>query len=222
MKRNLFVIVYVFAGLLVSCTSNEEKADKLIKQYMFENLYDYQSYEPTKTQVDTLYSDVFLDKDVIAIAYRAYDCLNKVAEHMEKAEDIKEEVERMEQLLGRNSFAKTRIDMLKNKYEENISKANKMKKEAFYNLLYILDANYKAKQIKEEMLGWKVTHKFRCNTRGGYLSLGEYVFLVDRDFTEIFDTIIYDEEYLTAKEMINVALQSDRDAILTEIQNLEE
>ena len=52
MKKILLVLTAIVALTATSCTSNEKKAYKLIKQHMYESLYDYKSYEPTKTTVE--------------------------------------------------------------------------------------------------------------------------------------------------------------------------
>lgn len=75
-----------------------------------------------------------------------------------------------------------------------------------------------------EILGWKVTHKYRCNNRGGNLALGEDIFLIDKDFKEIlhvYDTQDYD--YAACVEFINSVLEQgyDKDELLAKIEELE-
>ena len=217
MKRDLFIVICVLAGIFVSCTSDEKKANKLIKQYMFENLYDYESYQPTKTQIDTLYYDIYLDSDVISAAYQAYEYLEDAKEYKEKADYAKNEADMFKRHFGSSIMRGIHMD----EYKNNMSKFNEKKLEALKNMRYILDMQAKSEDFEDLTIGWKVTHKFRCNNRGGNLSLGEYIFFIDRDFTEIFETIVCDEDYEISKEIINVTLQSDRDAILAEIESLE-
>ena len=55
MKKILFL--FLFMPLLISCKSNEDKINDLIREQMFQTLYDYQSYEPIETHItETLYS----------------------------------------------------------------------------------------------------------------------------------------------------------------------
>ncbi len=46
MKRLFYLMTGVLAlFILVGCTSNEKKAEKLIDDYMYKHLHDYKSYE---------------------------------------------------------------------------------------------------------------------------------------------------------------------------------
>ena len=38
---------------------------------------------------------------------------------------------------------------------------------------------------KNSIIGWEVNHRFRCKTRGGYATIGNYRFVMDKDFTKI-------------------------------------
>ncbi len=45
MKKNIFLVIFI---CLVSCKSKEDKAKEAIKQFLFENLHDFKSYETVK------------------------------------------------------------------------------------------------------------------------------------------------------------------------------
>jgi len=60
MRKILFL--FLFVPFFVSCTSNEEKIQDLIREQMFQTLYDYKSYEPIETsnmteEIHSLYND---------------------------------------------------------------------------------------------------------------------------------------------------------------------
>lgn len=45
-------------------------------------------------------------------------------------------------------------------------------------------------QVKPKFYGWRVTHKFRCKTKGGNFDLGNYVYVFDKEMK----SIIYKED----------------------------
>lgn len=63
MKKVLqYTILLVLAIVSFSaCKSNEQKAAALIKDYMFKNLFDYESYEPIETSIDSAYNQPMMN-----------------------------------------------------------------------------------------------------------------------------------------------------------------
>lgn len=49
MKKLISLLLLI--PLLLSCKSNEDKVNELIRNHMFQTLYDYQSYEPILTEI---------------------------------------------------------------------------------------------------------------------------------------------------------------------------
>lgn len=225
MKKIKIYSVITLMLLLTACSSNEHKANKLIKQYMFESLYDYKSYEPTKTIVEPLKPELYFDEEVIEYAKTG----------IKNAEDgtrLKEEVEQAEDDM--EFAASLYYSSLQDNY--HYKKAKKQYEEAKTALDYAeretLVCVYNVLAIHEELeltpsnenLGWKVTHKFRCKNRGGNIALGEYIFLIDNEFKEILNVYDTDDyEYACCIEFINYALEQapNKDAIKAKIEELE-
>ena len=71
MKRLMvFVLSTLFFGLLfVQCKSKEDKANELIKDYMFKNLYDFESYQPIETTIDSAFHTIYNDSTALYYAY---------------------------------------------------------------------------------------------------------------------------------------------------------
>lgn len=98
MKHLLWTIL--LAMTMVSCKSDEEKVNDLIRNVMFETLFDYQSYEPIKTNWMMTPRRAEYDQFVIEIAKRIreqtkksenYDNtvdLNRGAEYYLKADSL--------------------------------------------------------------------------------------------------------------------------------------
>ena len=55
--RKILSFLFVFL-LLCSCQSREEKVAELIKQEMFKTLYDFESYEPIETKIDSAFTSI--------------------------------------------------------------------------------------------------------------------------------------------------------------------
>ena len=63
MKKVLFLLVAIIA--LVGCKSKEEKAAEMIKKELFKTLYDFDSYQPIETKVDSAFYSAYTDSMVL-------------------------------------------------------------------------------------------------------------------------------------------------------------
>lgn len=192
-------LFHVLACLLffVGCQSQEDKANKLIDEYMFKHLHDYKSYEVVETTIDTLYNSPFSDSECINLAMKA----NK---HLEETIDYGDDAESDERSMdiwsggwsstSRNEYKKAYKSWLTNKKGEMQARID------FLNVAKgILE---KAETLSgKEQIGWIVTHKFRSNTLGGNTSLGTYLFFMDKDFKKILAT--YDDDDDDTSEAIS-------------------
>ena len=97
----------------------------------------------------------------------------------------------------------------------------RLAKPSMYNILCIKE-DIEQNPINE-LSGWKVKHKYRCNTRGGHIALGENIFIMDKDFNEIIK--VYEADvmpYAGYVEFIDKILkEADKDALLAKIKELE-
>lgn len=75
MKKLLLFSVCM--AILCSCSSNQKKAERLVKQYMKENLDDYKSYEPIK----------FSELEPILIKEQVEKVLKVAIDHKKSRED---------------------------------------------------------------------------------------------------------------------------------------
>lgn len=83
-----FVLLLSLAALiLVSCESNEDKVNKLIRAELFKSLYDFHSYEPISTMIDEVPYKSEYDKTCIELAKKVqyYD---KVVDGYDRDKDI--------------------------------------------------------------------------------------------------------------------------------------
>jgi hypothetical protein len=228
MKRIFIYFALTCVILLTACSSDENKANKLIKHYMFESLYDFKSYEPTKTIVDTLKPELYFNEEAIEYAKTGLSNATKIPELTKEVKSAQEKMEfasSMSRYFSSSSYEDYHYKTAKREYEDAQKALNNATREALvcmYNIL-VMSEELQDNQTNE-ILGWAVTHKYRCNNRGGNLALGEEIFLIDKDFKEIlhvYDT--QDFEYAACVEFINSVLEQgyDKDELLAKIEELE-
>ena len=91
MKKAIIILSLLVLGLLViSCSSNEDKANKLIKERMSKTLYDYGSYDPIETIVTEAKASIYTDTSCWMAAVSYYQIWNLHDEYCKKAEEAKE------------------------------------------------------------------------------------------------------------------------------------
>lgn len=186
MKKVFYIVISVLA--VVACSSKEDKANKLIKDYMYKHLHDFKSYEAIETKVDTLYNTPFSSNECISLANTAYSVLENMQEYGDKAERDEQSMDIWSggwSSTSRNEYTKAYKSWLNNKINETTER-----------ITYLTAAKELLEKTKgldgKEQVGWLVTHTFRSNTLGGNSSLGNYIFLMDKDFKSIIAN--YDED----------------------------
>lgn len=77
--------------------------------------------------------------------------------------------------------------------------------------LYYDSINIRSSEFDKEFIGWQVTHRFRCKTKGGgYSDLSTKVYIMDNKFTKIIDELdVDDKEYKEYQSIIKDALKND-------------
>ena len=199
--------LFYFVSMLivaVACSSNEDKANKLIKDYMFKHLHDYKSYEAVETKLDTMYNSPVTDKECINIA-------REISDHMEKQDKYDKDAEydhdTMDIWSGGWSSTSTReykkayVSWCKNKKNSALERIEALK--GCKDLIKRLDGLDGKSQI-----GWIADHTFRSNTLGGNTSLGTYSFFMDKDFKEILYTMDDEDSeiYSAMPDIVGIAL----------------
>jgi hypothetical protein len=203
MKKILFLATVVL--VMTGCKSREEKAAELIKQEMFKTLYDFESYEPIETKIDSAFTSIYTD--TLALLYA-----NEVSSMFNELDDAKTEYE----------SAKSAMEIWSDSYSSlGVYKFNEAKKKVNDYIEKIDDALKKTENIYESIkkrnneigrsfIGWEATHKFRCKTKGGNFDLGNYLYIFDKKI----ETILYTEDMDNKDnsrliEIINEAIKSD-------------
>lgn len=188
------------------CKSKEDKANELIKDYMFKNLYDFESYQPIETKIDSAFHTIYNDSTALYYAYTILYADKKIDELKDDYEYIKSRVDIW--CDGYSYYS----SYSNNKCQECLDEAQKNLDEQFFWLttvdnysdsLFILN-----EKINKEFIGWQVTHDFRCKTKGGNPDIGHYVFVMDKDVkTIISKTDLGDKDSEEAVSIIKETLE---------------
>ena len=199
----LFLVFFILA--LVSCQSKEEKAAKLIKEKMYKTLYDFSSYEPIETTIDSAFTSIYRDSTILAYAYLINETLNKAEEYIDNAKDA---------LFLLETWAESYSDY-------GISQCNKANETRILNLDKAQECmNYikslekltkeKVENFETKFCGWQAKHKFRCKTKGGSFDLPNYLYLFDVDFKKItYHENMDDEDLKLLREIIKETLKDN-------------
>lgn len=147
-----------FAG----CKTNEEKATELIKVEFSKTLYDYPSYDPIETVVNEAKWTAYNDSAIWNRGVDAYQAYDKAQDNMIKAKYAEDWQK------GYSQVAALYLTIFKKKADE-INKISKT-----------LD--------DQKVIGWEITHKFRCKNKGGVYDILQYRFVANKDLTQILIT----------------------------------
>lgn len=177
--KKLFVLLAV---IMTSCTpSNEEKAEKLIKETLKDYLYHPDSYEPISTRVDSMFIDVTAIEPIMEISDKIKDLISKINSCKEKIESAEFSMD----ILADNhpsQFSRREYTRAKKEKEEAKSDLDKYAKKLLGQFASLKENV--AKYHKGEFTGWAVSHRFRSLNGAGSMTIpGEMIFFCDEEFT---------------------------------------
>ncbi len=204
--RNLLMLLFSCLILtLLSCQSNEDKAAKLIKEEMYKTLYDFSSYEPIETIIDSAFTTIYRDSTILLFAYIVndkFDLFNELSDKRDHNESIVKIWEGSSDNYSLSKYKEALDKSLSNLHElkkvyEEISELHKVIKEKIAN-------------FQSTFCGWQAKHKFRCKTKGGNFDLANYLYLFDADLKKItYKENMADEELIKIRDVIDYAIETD-------------
>ncbi len=199
-----YIILSAICLCLFGCKSREEKAAELIKQEMFKTLYDFESYEPIETKIDSAFTSIYTDSIIKSYAYIARAFLDDVQENLDK---IKGDRSTMEIWIDSySSLGRSKYNEAFNDYSERLNKIKRYMEVVnnYMDSIKIISSNF-----KPEFYGWKATHKFRCKTKGGNFDLGNYIYVFDKKINSIiYKEDMDDDSNMKIKNLIDEAINS--------------
>lgn len=207
MRKNYLLVLLslLFVGM-TSCMSKEDKAEKLIKEEFSKTLYDFESYSPIETIVTEAKQSIYTDSAFFNLAQSLMAGYVLSYEYLEKGKEADEHME----IWGEPSrYSSSYSDRNYNKYKKD-KEENYRKCLNTWFIVKGLEKNLKDTLqtiIPEKTIGWEVNHKFRCKTKGGHASIGNYRFVMDEKFKNI---LLYEdidnEESKKLREIIEESL----------------
>lgn len=199
--KKLLLLLAITSIFFAGCKSKEEKAQEAIKKEMFKTLYDFESYEPIETKVDSSFYSIYTDTTILKYGYVIASFLKDVDNALEKAKDARNTME----IWGDSysSYSSRKYEEAKEEWNSNMAQAKLYIKviESVSDTIRSL-----AKNKNNTFNGWKVTHKFRCKTKGGNSTIGNYIYIFDKDMENIiYQEDTEDEDLNKAKKLIKEA-----------------
>lgn len=184
MKKAIIILLSCAVALIMtSCTlSNEEKAEKLVKETLKDYLYHPDSYEPISTRVDSMFIDVATIEPIMETSSEIKDLISKI-NRCER--DIKSAESSMD-IWAPNGystqFSRGNYARAKKEKEEAKSDLDKYTKKLSEQLASLKENV--AKYHKGEFTGWAVSHRFRSLNGAGSMTIpGEMIFFCNEEFT---------------------------------------
>jgi len=165
MKHFTFVLLVTLTAM--SCTSNIEKAEKLIDRELFKTLPDYESYRAIVTTVDSACSVPMEDPRVFSCAKVGYALNCKLKDDLKEYYDKQASISIFGNMLSSNwdvNLDEMRADL------ESLVQAKKMYEDSI--LFY-------ANQTTGKLAGWKVTHSYHYRDSDGEAKIKTIVFFTD-------------------------------------------
>lgn len=178
------LLLCTFAVLLASCTSsNEEKAEKLIKESLNTTLYHPETYEPISTRIDS----AFINFENLA---KVGEILTELGDLFQKQQEYKLKCKQAESSMSiyaptyysYSEHSRVQYNQYKQEFEEYQAKLNKItpKIDAAITALKEVVKNI----YTDEFTGWLVSHRFKSMNGAETMTLsGDMVFVCDKEFT---------------------------------------
>ena len=177
--KKIFYLALV-AVIMVACgQSQEQKAEVLIKESLKKTLYKPETYKPVETKVDSAfapYDDPAFFEELAELGKMN----NEYAELEEKAKHAKSSMSiwsgPYQSAFGRNEYQEA-----KEEYEEANAKIEKLKtkgRKQYEKVATML-------QGERKFIGYKAVHNYRADNNAGNTLIGNSVFFIDENYTEV-------------------------------------
>lgn len=204
MKKVLLLILAIIA--LAGCKSKEDKASEMIKAELFKTLYDFDSYQPIETKIDSAFYSVYTDSVILKHGYRLNVLLKELNKALEETKDARQTMD----IWGIDTYSSYGMS----KYYEARNKAKAaLEKGRLYSKIFDIESDtirLLSSNIKPDFCGWKATHKFRCKTKGGNPTIGTYIYFFDKNMKHIiYNEDTEDENIAQIKSLIKEVIEND-------------
>ncbi|WP_026946161.1 hypothetical protein [Algoriphagus marincola] len=192
--------------LAIGCKSKEEKANELINAELFKTLYDYESYQPIETIIDSAFTTIYRDSTILNYAIKASASFKLTNEYLQKTQNAKEIMEIWVTSYS-SSYGRRKYQEANEEFNEYLNLAEKTIE---ITTAYRDSIREAVEFFQSEFIGWEAKHKFRCKTKGGNPDIADYVYIFDPEMKEIIYTEdSNDEDLLQLRENIDELISED-------------
>lgn len=186
MKKFFLFSFLVF--VLVACSqSPEQKAEVLIKESLKKALYKPETYKPVETKVDSAFTP--FDDPLFFEALAEFGKMNSEYEDLEKK--VKRAKSSMALWSGpyQSAYGKNNYQEAKDEYDEANAQIEKLKTKFEKQSLKIATMF----QGEKKFIGYKAVHNYRADNNAGNTLIGNTIFFIDENFTEILYSMEVEE-----------------------------
>lgn len=175
-------------ALLVSCSvkTNEEKARELIEPQVKSSLIKPESYEFAQIQLDSCFSDSQHNPEAIVFALKVAKLFDEYKGYMSDAERAESSMTIYAPSYG---YQDAHSKQQQKKYKAEMEKAQRKAAAAKDQIIQLYRDNKKLftafQSGKHEFIGWMTVYGYRAETAGGMKTMGEGLFYLNKDLTEI-------------------------------------
>lgn len=190
------ILYFVLLLLLCACGQSQvQKAESLIKQSLKKTLYKPETYKPVETKLDSAFAP-YDDPSF-------YDEIAKLGEMNSDYEELEEKAKQAKTTMAlwsgpyQTAFGKIHYQDAKDEYDETNAQMEKVEAKALKQL-------EKVRAILQEgrkFIGYKAIHNYRADNNMGNTLIGNEVFFIDKDLTEVIFTLDVDEYNQIQKAM---------------------
>lgn len=178
------IIVFVVSMISLSCSSKNDKADRLIKERMSKTLYDFASYDPIETIITEAKASLYTDTTCWLMGNILYYIAEQAIKYKDQVIEAKEYMDIWEpSSYYSSSYSDSKYEKYKSEYLD--AKANFLTAMDFCKKISDTLRDKVSQLDGSKTVGWEVVHKFRCKTKGGYATIGNYRFVIDKKFKHI-------------------------------------
>ena len=214
--RKFIIPLLSLLFLTISCTSQEEKAQEAISEYIKENVVGVDSYTPISTTVDSAFVDYATDQQSLELFIDLGQILTKAQEYLNDME----EAERSMSIWKPSGYLSSatfdyEYNKAKNEYESSKESLEKVMTKAYAKF-----DELKQRQNElniGEFQGWLVRNKFKVmNTDTNKEEICDLIFLMTPDY-KVIDSFT-EETFESAIKLMNAIANADN---LDDLQDLE-
>ena len=187
----------VVAVIMIACgLSQEQKAEVLIKESLKKSLYKPETYKPVETKVDSAfapYDDPAFFEELVELGKMnsEYQGLEEKAKHAKSSMSIWSGP--YQTAFGRNEYQEAKAE-----YDEANAKMEKLKTKGRKQYEKVA----KMLQGERKFIGYKAVHNYRADNNAGNTLIGNSIFFIDDNFTEVRYSLEV-EEYNQIQEAIS-------------------